>query len=205
MAPDTSGGCRDRVVPQSSIPAADTPLVDGSELLSELLDTLRRYVCFPDDNCAVAVALWVAATHAIDAWNAAPRLVLNSPQKRCGKSRALDVISGMCHQPLVTVNASVSAVFRSLYGDRPPTLIIDEADTIFGSKRSAENNEDLRACLTLGISATGPHCVALVRIWFRPSSPRSPWWRWPASARCRTRSPTGRSISRCAAERAASG
>ncbi|WP_120275406.1 DUF3631 domain-containing protein [Mycobacterium lehmannii] len=145
----------------SSTPPADTPVLDGRDLLTELLDTLRRYVWFPDDHAAVAVALWVAATHAIEAWNAAPRLVLNSPQKRCGKSRALDVISGMCHAPLITVNASVSAVFRSLNSDRPPTLIIDEADTIFGNRRSAENNEDLRGLLNAGHQRNRPalRCV----------------------------------------------
>lgn len=28
----------------------------------------------------------------------------------------------------------------------PPTLIIDEADALYGSKRAAEQNEDLRHC-----------------------------------------------------------
>jgi hypothetical protein len=126
------------------------PLLDGAELLIEVLRLLRKYVVFPDEHAFVATALWIVATHAISYWNAAPRLVLNSPQKRCGKTRAMDVIAGLSHHPLVTVNATTAAVFRSLAGERPPTLFIDEADTIFGTKRVAEQNEELRALLNAG-------------------------------------------------------
>ncbi len=96
------------------------------------------------------MTLWIAATHALPAFECAPRLVATSPDKRCGKSRLLDIITATCHQALATVNASTAAVFRSIGGEHPPTLVIDEADTIFGSKRVAEQNEDLRALLNAG-------------------------------------------------------
>jgi len=51
---------------------------------------------------------------------------------------------------LVSVNATTAAIYRSLSDEHPPTLVIDEADTIFGSKRVAEQNEDLRALLNAG-------------------------------------------------------
>lgn len=123
---------------------------DGAELLDELLATLKKYVVFPSDHAASAVALWIAATHALPAFECAPRLVATSPDKRCGKSRLLDIVTATCHKSLATVNASTAAVFRSIGGDHPPTLVIDEADTIFGSKRVAEQNEDLRALLNAG-------------------------------------------------------
>ena len=99
---------------------------------------------------SVAVVLWIAATHAVPAWNCAPRLVIRAPEKRCGKSRLLDMVEAMCHRPLMTVNASPSAVYRSigLAPTDPPTLLIDEADTIFGPK--AGDNEDLRGLLNAG-------------------------------------------------------
>jgi Protein of unknown function (DUF3631) len=128
-----------------------TDLVDdGAQLLDALLATLTRYVVFPDRNSAVAVALWIAATHALPAFECAPRLVITSPEKRCGKTRLLDIITGTCHHPLATVNATVAAVFRSIGGEHPRTLIIDEADTLFGTKRVAEQNEELRALLNAG-------------------------------------------------------
>ena len=126
------------------------PVEDGAALLEEVMQALRRYVVFPDLHAFVAVLLWIAATHGINFWNAAARLVINSPQKRCGKTRALDVVAGMSHRPLMTVNATSAAVFRSLNGELPPTLFLDEADTVFGTKRAAEQNEDLRALLNAG-------------------------------------------------------
>ena len=77
-------------------------------------------------------------------------LVVTSPQKRCGKTRLLDVIDGTCHAPLATVDATVAAIFRSLGGKHPRTLIIDKADAIFGNKKLAEQNEDLRKLLNAG-------------------------------------------------------
>jgi hypothetical protein len=112
--------------------------------------TIARYVILPSPAAMVAVVLWIAATHAVKAWNCAPRLVIRAPERRCGKSRLLDMVEGMCHRPLMTVNASPSAVYRSigLTPSNPPTLLIDEADTIFGPK--AGENEDLRGLLNAG-------------------------------------------------------
>ena len=144
--------------------------LDGAELpddpvLHGLLDDIHRvvtgYVAFPDKHSAVAVVLWIVATHVLPAFDCAPRLVLKSPQKRCGKSRLLDVIAGLCHRPLMAINASTPAIFRSLGGDHPPTLIVDEADALFGTKRQAESNEDLRALVNAGHQRDRPvvRCV----------------------------------------------
>ena len=121
---------------------------------------------FPDDHSAIAATLWEATTHALSAFEFAPRLVITSPDKRCGKTRLLDIIGGTCHRPLVTVNATVAAIYRSLGGEHPPTLIIDEADTIFGSKKVAENNEDFRALINAGHQRGRPalRCVGPTQV-----------------------------------------
>lgn len=76
--------------------------------------------------------------------------MVRSAEKRSGNSRLLEVIDCTCHRPLWAVNATVAAIFRSLGGDHPPTLLLDEADALFGSKKVAENNEDLRGLLNAG-------------------------------------------------------
>ena len=126
------------------------PPPDGAALLDELAATFTRYVAFADEYSAAAVTLWVATTHALPAFECAPRLALTSPQKRCAKSRTLDIIAGTCHQPLATSDATVAAIFRSIGAEHPPTLIIDEADAMFGTKKLAEQNEDLRKLLNAG-------------------------------------------------------
>ncbi|MEV4258065.1 DUF3631 domain-containing protein [Spirillospora sp. NPDC049652] len=123
---------------------------DGVALLDRVHAALTRYVVLPSPETAVAVTLWIAATHAVKAWQQAPRLAISSPEKRCGKSRLLDVVEALCHAPLMTVNASVAAIMRLVQDDAPPTLLFDEADTLWGTKRAAEGNEDLRGLLNAG-------------------------------------------------------
>jgi Protein of unknown function (DUF3631) len=124
----------------------------GRELLDELHRTLARFVILPSEEAADAVVLWIAGTHVLAAFQTAARLAIKSPEKRCGKSRLLDIVAGTCHAPLMSVNATVPAIFRSIGNDEgdPPTLLIDEADTLWGTKRAAENNEDLRALVNAG-------------------------------------------------------
>lgn len=136
-------------------------MTTGEKLLDDLRDTLTRYVALPSSHAAAAVTLWITATHALPAFECAPRLVITSPEKRCGKTRLLDIIAGTCHRPLATSDATVAAIFRSLGGDHPPTLIIDEADAIWGSKKAAEQNEDLRKLINAGHARGKPalRCV----------------------------------------------
>jgi hypothetical protein len=125
----------------------------GAELLDATRAALTRYVSLPSAETADAVVLWIAATHAQPAWAHAPRLVIRAPEKRCGKSRLLDVIEATCHNPFITVNSSSAAVYRSITDD-PPTMLVDEADTIFGPK--ADGNEDLRGLLNAGHQRNRP-------------------------------------------------
>lgn len=129
--------------------------VDGAELLDELRAKLTRYVVLPSLEAADAVTVWIAATHAQAAWAHAPRLVIRAPERRCGKSRLLDVVEATCHAPLITINASTAAVYRAIGTDTPPTLLIDEADTIFGPK-AGDANEDLRGLLNAGHQRNRP-------------------------------------------------
>jgi hypothetical protein len=145
------GAVRIGFEPVNAVDRDGQPMPDeGAELLDDIRATLIRYVVFPDEHAPVATTLWIAATHALPAFECAPRMVFTSPQKRCAKSRTLDIIAGICHDALPTSDATVAAIFRSIGDDHPPTLIIDEADTIFGNKKSAEQNEDLRKLLNAG-------------------------------------------------------
>lgn len=133
----------------------------GAELLEELAAKIELYVVMPTPEARDAVVLWIVATHVLPAFDHAPRLVINSPEKRCGKSRLVDVIEATCHDPLVTVNATSAAIFRRIGSGHPPSLLIDEADSIFGTKKAADNNEDLRALVNAGHQRNRPalRCV----------------------------------------------
>lgn len=141
--------------------AEDNP--DGGQCLNEIHNALTDYVAFANDHQPVAVALWIAATHGLAAWQHATRLVISSPQKRCGKSRLLDILAELSHRTLICLDATVAAIYRSIGDDdaEVPTLIIDEADALWGTKRAAENNEDLRALFNAGWQRNRPtlRCV----------------------------------------------
>jgi hypothetical protein len=143
----------------------------GAALLDGVRAVLTRYVVFPDAASADAYTLWLAATHAQDAWEHATRFVFNSPIRRCGKTRAQEVGRELAHNPICTTNISVAAFVRSIDEKDPPTLFIDEADTIFG-KSKAEGAEDLRGIVNTGHS----------RGW--------PYMRWNVTSRTREECPT---------------
>nr|WP_223188079.1 DUF3631 domain-containing protein [Streptomyces sp. CBMA29] len=124
-------------------------------MLDELRSAVARYVVPPSPEAVDAVTLWIAATHLQSAWQHAPRLAIVAPTKACGKSRLLDVLLETAHEPFITVNSSPSAIFRSIT-EKPPTLLVDEADTIFGSAKMAEKNEEMRGLLNAGHQRNRP-------------------------------------------------
>ncbi|KAB8161799.1 DUF3631 domain-containing protein [Streptomyces sp. 3MP-14] len=127
----------------------DAPPSPGAALLDELRDVIARFVIPPHHHALDATALWVAATHLQAAWQHAPCLAVVGPAKRCGKSRLLDMLTETVHAPVITVNSTPAAVFRSIT-EEPPTLLVDEADTLFGTPRMAERNEEMRGLLNAG-------------------------------------------------------
>jgi hypothetical protein len=121
----------------------------GAVLLDQLKAAIARFVILPSDEALDAAVLWVAATHLQPSWQHAPRLAVVGPAKRCGKSRLLDILTETVHNPVITVNSTAAAVFRSIT-EEPPTLLVDEADTIFGTPKQAEKNEEMRGLLNAG-------------------------------------------------------
>ncbi|SCE52685.1 Protein of unknown function [Streptomyces sp. DvalAA-14] len=136
-------------------PDGDQPPSEGATLLDELRSAVARYVVAPSPEALDAVTLWIAATHLQPAWQHAPRLAIVAPTKACGKSRLLDVLHETVHDPFITVNSTPAAIFRSI-SEQPPTLLVDEADTIFGSVKVAEKNEEMRGLLNAGHQRNRP-------------------------------------------------
>ena len=90
--------------------------IDGANLLDRVRAALTKYVAFANEHQSVAVTLWIAATHALPAWDHATRLAITSPQKRCAKSRLLDVAAAMSHSALLCADSTTAAIYRSLSG-----------------------------------------------------------------------------------------
>lgn len=125
--------------------------------LDDLHDVLGRYVAFPNPEAHDAMTAWIAASHGQRAWEHAPRAAVVSPEKRCGKSRLMDIAEATCRKPLITTNCSPAALVRSITEDNPPTVLIDEADSIFGKGRVADSGEDLRGIINAGHQRNRPY------------------------------------------------
>ncbi len=65
--------------------------VDGNNLLDQLCRTFKRYLALPQ-GADVILALWTVHAHSFDTGMVSPRLVIKSPEKRCGKTTALTIL-----------------------------------------------------------------------------------------------------------------
>jgi putative DNA primase/helicase len=128
--------------------------VDGAELLDELRATAQRFLVLPSDGESV-LALWVLFTHCIEIAQTAPILGLIFPEKRCGKTTAIGLLSKLVPRSLRTSNISASALFRAVeaWG---PTLMIDEGDSF------AKYKDELRGILNSGHTRTTAFVVRTV-------------------------------------------
>lgn len=137
-----------------SAPTMQTAPIDGARLLNQVEAFHRRFNVFPREAAYVAVALWDAHAHLLDAFDSTPRLAFLSPEPGSGKSRALELVETLVPQPMVAVNASAAALFRAVSGpEGRPTILFDEIDTVFGPK--AGDNEELRGFLNAGHRRSG--------------------------------------------------
>lgn len=117
-----------------------------AELLKRTCDFIRTYVVVSDAQLST-LALWVAHTYAVDACETTPYILATGPEKRCGKTRLIEVGEMLVHAPLNTTSISEAALFRAVAKSRP-TLLFDEIDAVFGPK--ARDKEDLRSLLNAG-------------------------------------------------------
>ncbi|MGW6955021.1 DUF3631 domain-containing protein [Streptomyces chartreusis] len=127
-----------------------TDVIDGAALLNEVEAFHRRFNVFPHEAAYVAVTLWDAHAHLLDAFDSTPRLAFLSPEPGSGKSRALEVVETLVPRSMAAVDASAAALFRSVSGidGGRPTILFDEIDTVFGPK--AGENEQLRGFINAG-------------------------------------------------------
>lgn len=116
--------------------------VDGDKLLAEISFAIRDYVVLPK-TAADATALWVVHSYTLNSFRISPRLAIQSPEKGCGKTTLLDVLTKLVWRPLPTSNATSSVIFR-VVEKAHPTLLIDEADTFL------RDNNELRGILNSG-------------------------------------------------------
>ena len=127
------------------------PVLDIALIVSLIYQILDDHIACTD-AVKVAVTLWILMTWLIPATHILPIAWINAPEKRCGKSTMLTLMSRMSKRSLSTSNITGSALFRSIESFKP-TLFIDEIDTFIN------DNEGIRGVLNAGHSRDNPYII----------------------------------------------
>jgi len=116
-------------------------------LLDEILLLLPRYLSIPT-GAAEAIVLWCLITYCYDIFEHLPILGITSPERRCGKTELLTLLSQLIYKGYMFSSATISALFRTV-NNYKCTLLIDEGDTFL------INNEDAKSFLNSSHTKSG--------------------------------------------------
>ena len=119
---------------------------------------IRRFLVLPNESDYSIVSLWIAHTYFTHKIKTTPRLAIISPEYGCGKSRVLEVLESLTFKGEKLDHHTRSYLMRTVdlireEFTRPPTLLIDEIDSVFRAK--SEEGEATRAFANTGYRATG--------------------------------------------------
>lgn len=113
-------------------------------VVAELEAYLLRYVTFPANDAAFALALWAASTYLWEHFDAFPYLTITSDTKRSGKTRLSELLAFVSRNPMNMAGMTAATLFRSIR-DSNPTIFIDEAENL-----SSGSADTLRSVLNVG-------------------------------------------------------
>lgn len=111
-------------------------------MLDDISSTIQRFIVL-DQHQAQAAALWITACWFLDVIHCAPILLINAPEKACGKTQLLTVLGKLAPRTAQASSISSSVLFRMIETYKP-TLFIDEIETVLC------DNEDLRGLINAG-------------------------------------------------------
>ncbi len=150
-----SGLSETRVALAPPAPVPSNEPVAGLQLFEALRAYITRFVVISKAD-AIALTLWVIFTYLLDLAEVSPRLAIQSPTKRCGKTTVLGLLAALTNRPIAASNISPSAVFRTIDAEHP-TLLVDEADSF------ARGNEELRGILNSGHTRATAYVIRNVK------------------------------------------
>jgi hypothetical protein len=139
----------------STVTATIVDTIRQTRALAAALDDVRAFVrrfVVLSSHQAVAVTLWIAHTHVVDAAECTPYLQVTSATKGAGKTRLLEVVEPLVARPWLTGRTSAAALARKMDAEHP-TLLLDESDAAF--KGEKEYSETLRGVLNTGYRRSG--------------------------------------------------
>jgi hypothetical protein len=145
--------------------------VGAEKLLADLRRQIQRYIVV-HDHAATAVALWVMLSWVHNAIAIhSPYLVVTSAEPDSGKTTLLGVLERLTFKPRIAIELTGPTLYREV-DQIHPTLIIDEADTLFLRKRdllhiikTIRSSRSFGAGLRVGALITRRRSLTQNQIW----------------------------------------
>lgn len=121
-----------------------------AEALREAESLFKKFIVLPASGLESLLSFWCLGSFLFENFSYFGYLAFRSPTPRCGKSRALKLVSMLSNgNPPVTANPTAAQLFRS----GRPVLILDEVDRLKNSDK--ETFGDVLAVLNLGFEKGG--------------------------------------------------
>ncbi|MBB5202845.1 putative DNA primase/helicase [Inhella inkyongensis] len=130
-APNNGRDLIDEILSENDPTPCLNPISPGL-LLGHLVELLMRYIVMSYHD-AVTMALWIIHAYCYRYFEYSPLLIINAPERACGKSVALGLVAKLVPRPLECANITLAALFRVIQ-NRSPTVLIDEGDTFLDGK-----------------------------------------------------------------------
>lgn len=126
--------------------------VDSTQAAFEAARTWIRRFVFVAEHQLLVLALWSLLTYTVEITDCVPYLAITSPEKGCGKTRALETLEAIVARPWMTGRTTAAVLARKIDKEHP-TLLLDESDAAFRGDR--EYAETLRGVLNTGYLRSG--------------------------------------------------
>lgn len=104
-------------------------LVNGDELLAELVETVKKYIV-ADEEIIIVVVLWCIMTWCMNIVYYAPILHITSSEKQSGKTRLLNIIKRLSYDPEIISSITKAALSRKI-SDYHSTMLFDKLEKSF--------------------------------------------------------------------------
>lgn len=125
--------------------------VDGVAIANTIKQFIDEHIVMSEES-KIATTLWLIGTYIFNEFRIFPKLLITSPEKRCGKTTLMEILNAFCHRGLSSSNTSAAAIFRAV-DLWQPTLLIDEVDTFL------KQNEELRGIINSGHNKSGAYIM----------------------------------------------
>jgi hypothetical protein len=125
------------------------------DAIGEVGALVDKYLYLTSSEARDVLVLWTLHAHAIPFLDTSPRLSIASSEYGSGKTRVLEVLEQLTPNAEMATNVTPAVLWRLMEEHDVTTIMIDEADTVFGRMGSGSARTELRAVINAGYRRGG--------------------------------------------------